>query len=275
MNSFKRHPAWILAALFVCTSAIAEETPPESPFSGDVTLISDYVYRGMTQTWGKPALQGSLNYNHASGFFAGVWMSTVSDKNFADGFVEIDLSAGYEGVINDDWSYGVGALHVMYPGANYQKTLPVGTYPSQKYDMSEVNASVTYKWLTLEYNRTITDVLGFNQKTGYTGRTKGSSYYNLSAALPLPHEYELGLHVGYQDLKPSLAIPSVSGSTDPDYVDVSISLSKPIWENVTGTLTLWHNFNDDLFVNIPSATDPADTLTLDDSWITFALSAEF
>jgi len=177
-------------------------------------------------------------------------------------------------VINEDWSYSLGALRVLYPGANYDKTKPAGS-PRQRYDMSELSASLTYKVVTLEYSQAITDVLGFNASTGYTGSTKGSSYIDLSAAIPLANEYELGLHVGYQNIKPDMSFPSVSGSTNPDYVDVSVSLSKPLWKNVKGTVTLWHNFNDDLFVDLPSAKDPADTRTLDDSWITFSLSASF
>jgi uncharacterized protein (TIGR02001 family) len=55
-----------------------------SPYSANITLASQYVSRGFQQTWGKPAIQGGLDYNHPNGFYAGTWASTVSDHFIRD-----------------------------------------------------------------------------------------------------------------------------------------------------------------------------------------------
>lgn len=55
------------------TSALTEE----SPFSSNINLVSNYLYRGISLTGGKPAIQGGSDYERA-GFYAGFWGSNVS-----------------------------------------------------------------------------------------------------------------------------------------------------------------------------------------------------
>ena len=50
--------------------------PPLLKLSGGATLISDYRFRGLTQTHGNTAVQGTLNVNSKYGFYVGVWAST-------------------------------------------------------------------------------------------------------------------------------------------------------------------------------------------------------
>src|SRR5690349_701525 len=80
----------VAAALSVPGWASAQQAAPaeaKSPhtFTGNMTIISDYRFRGISQTFGKPAIQGGIDYSHASGFYLGNWNSNVSD------------SAGYPG----------------------------------------------------------------------------------------------------------------------------------------------------------------------------------
>src|SRR5450759_3397136 len=62
------------------TAPAAEPAKPASPhtFTGNVGLVSQYVFRGLSQTNGDPALQGGADYSHASGFYAGTWLSNIS-----------------------------------------------------------------------------------------------------------------------------------------------------------------------------------------------------
>jgi len=43
----------------------------ESPITANVTLTSDYLYRGISQTSGGPAIQGGFDYVSESGFYVG------------------------------------------------------------------------------------------------------------------------------------------------------------------------------------------------------------
>jgi len=69
----------ILAALAVPSLAMAADAPA-SPHTvtANVGLTSDYIFRGISQTSGNPAIQGGIDYAHSSGFYAGVWGSNIS-----------------------------------------------------------------------------------------------------------------------------------------------------------------------------------------------------
>ena len=62
----------LLALGLLSASAVHAET------SGTLTLTSDYLFRGITQTNEKPALQGGIEWAHDSGFYAGAWGSSIS-----------------------------------------------------------------------------------------------------------------------------------------------------------------------------------------------------
>ena len=54
------------------------DTAPASPFSSNVSLTTNYLYRGISQTGGKPAVQGGFDYAGASGLYIGAWGSNIS-----------------------------------------------------------------------------------------------------------------------------------------------------------------------------------------------------
>src|SRR5512140_3616978 len=62
------------------TAAPAAASAPASPHTvtGNVGITSQYVFRGLTQTDGKPAVQGGFDYAHSSGLYAGTWLSNIS-----------------------------------------------------------------------------------------------------------------------------------------------------------------------------------------------------
>ena len=77
----------IVASVIALVSlpAFAEDAPkppepPKAPYtlSANVFLVSDYLFRGITQTWGKPAIQGGFDFVHDSGIYLGTWASNVS-----------------------------------------------------------------------------------------------------------------------------------------------------------------------------------------------------
>ena len=88
--------AAVAAALTVPTLAAAQTpAPAPSPFTGNISLVSDYRFRGITQTFEEPALQGGVDYAHASGLYLGNWNSNVSPgAGFPGGNLEMDFYGG-------------------------------------------------------------------------------------------------------------------------------------------------------------------------------------
>ena len=114
----------VLGALVVpMTSVLAEEAPAaeaasEFSYSANVGLYSDYIFRGYTQTQNNPALQGGMDVEHSSGFYAGTWASNVewtTQGTMNENSLEVDVYGGYAlelaGVGVD-----VGVLQYLYPG---------------------------------------------------------------------------------------------------------------------------------------------------------------
>src|SRR5690606_19347872 len=115
----RRAPRTALALLL--GACIAAATPARAGTSGSIALTSDYLFRGVTQTGGNPALQGGVTWNHESGFYAGGWGSSIgwlSDAAPAvSSQVELDGFIGHAGTFGDSGvGYGVGANYYWYPG---------------------------------------------------------------------------------------------------------------------------------------------------------------
>lgn len=95
--------------------------------SGNVTLASDYPFRGWSQTSRDPAIQGGFDAGFESGFYVGTWASNVNFGANDQGEVasmEWDFYVGWSGEITDGIEFDVQAIHFQYPGdtsLNYQE----------------------------------------------------------------------------------------------------------------------------------------------------------
>lgn len=88
----------------------------EGEFSGNVTIASDYVFRGISQTEGEPAIQGGFDYTNGI-FYAGTWASNVSGSTISSGGIEMDLYAGLTPTTGPvSWDFGI--IGYYYPGAD-------------------------------------------------------------------------------------------------------------------------------------------------------------
>jgi uncharacterized protein (TIGR02001 family) len=118
--------AALLLALGANTAFAADQATSEHQISGNIAVVSSYNVRGLTNVPDndKATIQGGLDYSHASGFYAGYWGSTlgysltdydpiVGDYTGRDSF-EHDFYLGYNGSINEDWGYNVGAVYYYY-----------------------------------------------------------------------------------------------------------------------------------------------------------------
>ena len=234
--------------------AKAPEPPkPSYTLTANVFLVSDYFFRGLTQTWGKPAIQGGADWVHESGAYLGTWASNVSGNQFAGGSMEWDFYGGYNYKINDDVTVGAGLYYYYYPGANFNNaaSAPPG---SQLYNTLEVNASASWKWLTFKVNYALTDYFGGSTVTGFADDTKGTYYLQLDGSYPLPQVEGLSLvgHVGYTHYSHDLAAPVNNCCTDPSYWDWKFGVSY-VWKDgwTVGAYYVGTN-NTDYYNNTPS-----------------------
>jgi uncharacterized protein (TIGR02001 family) len=170
-------------------------------FTGSFGFISDYTFRGVSQTEEHPALQGNFDWGHEKGYYLGVWGSNV---NFADGDqanIEVDYYAGiareYYGV-----TFDVGGVYYAYPGANEDLELDYFEYKfGLSYELPMVGVSTT--------------VFYTPENTGSSGN---ATYITFDAEAPLAQGIGLTAHIGHQWLTDE------GTATRPDYVDWSIGL---------------------------------------------------
>ena len=104
-------------ALMFCPGFLASAADAADP-SFYATLTSDYVYRGVTYSDGHPAVQLGADISFASGFYAGIWGSTVDIANgpTRQRDTQVNFYGGYELEINRHWSLGAGMVAYTYPG---------------------------------------------------------------------------------------------------------------------------------------------------------------
>jgi len=189
----------ILTALAVPGVAMAADAPP---VTGNVSLVSDYLYRGISQTAGKPAIQGGFDYAHPSGFYAGAWGSSISwlsDAGASTGSgMELDTYLGFKNGFATDFSYDVGFLRYNYDAVfNNDANSPTGSgFPSA--DTNEIYGLIGWKWITAKYSYATSNLFGFTDSSG-------SGYFDLSASYSPEDFYGIafGAHVGRQTIKHS------------------------------------------------------------------------
>lgn len=68
----------IILLSYLVPACYGEEVPDSNVFGGNVGVVNNYVFRGITQTLFKPAIQGGFDYSHESGFYAGNWNSSIT-----------------------------------------------------------------------------------------------------------------------------------------------------------------------------------------------------
>jgi uncharacterized protein (TIGR02001 family) len=187
------------AAAAVLGSAVPAVSYADVAFN--VGAVTDYRYRGISQTRVKPALQGGIDYSNG-GFYLGTWASTIKwvKDGGGDSDVEIDLYGGYKGSLTKEVGYDVGVLTYIYPDNGF----------SPSADTTEIYGALTFGPATLKYSHAVTNLFGFPD-------SKNSYYLDLSASFELGGGWMLSPHVGYQKVK------NVSGAS---YTDYSLAVSK-------------------------------------------------
>lgn len=164
-------------------------TQTEAPaWSFNAGVVSDYRYRGISQTALRPALQAGADLALPGGWYAGGWASTL--RWIADsapglrGPLEIDLYAGRRTTVGP-LGLDLGVLQYWYPGANLQRL------SGERADTTEVYGGVSAGPVTVKVSHSLTPLFG-------TPNSRGSGYLDLTATLPLADGWSLAPHLGAQ-----------------------------------------------------------------------------
>jgi len=203
------------ASLLASSAAVAQAAAPESSLSFNAGVVTDYRYRGISQSRLKPAVQGGLDYADKSGFYVGAWGSTIKwikDSGATDGSVELDLYGGYKGSAGPV-AYDLGVLRYEYVGNK-------GYTPNP--NTTEIYGAVTAGVFTVKYSHALTNTFG-------NTNSKNSNYIDLSATLDLGNGLSLVPHAGKQKIKgPNQALCS--------YSDYSVTLGKDLGKGLSASL---------------------------------------
>jgi uncharacterized protein (TIGR02001 family) len=107
----------VALATAIATPALADDDGLGLTINGSATVVSDYRFRGISQTNRKFAVQGSLTVSHESGFYVSAWGSSIDDYVAFGSDQEIDLIAGYKKTFSGVTVDG-GVLYYYYPGSS-------------------------------------------------------------------------------------------------------------------------------------------------------------
>jgi uncharacterized protein (TIGR02001 family) len=231
----------VLAATAGPTIAFADDAPAASPITYNIGAVSDYRYRGISQSKLKPALQGGIDYANGP-IYVGTWASTigwVKDSMVAynranagnPGFVPVDekgapvewdVYGGTKGdIIKDTLTYDVGVLAYIYLG---QKFHDIGW---SNPDTGEFYGALTYGVFTAKVSVSATPLFGIP-------KSKGSQYYDLSANFDLGSGFTLTPDIAYQNVAGSYA--KDNGLKTYSYGAYSATLGKDFGKGLSASL---------------------------------------
>ncbi len=203
--SFAGRVRWRCLIVAALLAVVTPACRADGPWSASVGVTTDYVLRGVSQSYGGAALQGAVNYQSLAGWFAGAWASNVDPYPFYANAAEVNLYAGYDWALGRDWSARASLTHYLY-------ALDPRRRP---YDYDEVSLTVGYQdrlAATISYqpNSIRYATLGYR-------RNKPSSSYELSGRWPLRWSLSVTGGVGYYDLTHLYGVGYWSGSVGVGY----------------------------------------------------------
>jgi len=200
--------------------AAAAASTPNWTVTGNATLISDYRFRGFTQTNYGPAFQGGFDVAHASGFYLGNWNSNVAQALYAGASLESDFYGGFKGELMKDLGYDVGILHYMY--ARSGKGAAFSSLP--KIDNTEIYGGLTYGPFSGKLFYATGDYFKTAALAGAQFKTDRSTYLDLSYSQEFSG-VTLGVHYGLLSLRNSQQPQLLQAK---DIADPQLPLSKTV-----------------------------------------------
>ncbi|SMC82825.1 TorF family putative porin [Novosphingobium sp. B1] len=226
-----------VAFALLATPAFAQEETKPITVSGSAALVSDYRFRGVSQSDRAMAVQAGATIAHESGLYVGTWASNLSGwGTFGGSNTELDLIGGYKKDFNGV-TLDVGLTWYMYPGGA-DKTDFAEPYVKVSGTAGPVSllAGVAYapkqealgKW----YNSGAAYATGVPNNPG----AKDDNLYiwtDMSTGIP-DTGLTLHAHVGYSDGNPGLGPNGTSVAPTGKYLDWNIGADYAIGPVVLG-----------------------------------------
>ena len=217
----------LIAAVALAAAGAGMPSTSYADVAFNVGAVSDYRYRGISQTRLKPALQGGVDYTQG-GLYLGAWASTIKwvkdtgrilavDTGNAN--LELDLYGGYKGEIVKDVGYDVGVLVYVYPGNKLGDTSPA----FKNANTTEIYGALTYGPATLKYSHAVTNLFG-------NPDSKNSFYVDASATFDV-QGFSVTPHIGYQKVKGPYDDPAT-------YTDYSLTVAKEVSKGLVVSLAV-------------------------------------
>lgn len=186
--------------------------------NGTMALVSNYLFRGISQTENNPALQGGLTYALPIGLYASVWGSNVKFEEESDANLELDNVVGFKGTtLKDELEYDISLQRYNYPGAN---------------QMAYNELITLLKYYIFQFT------LGYSGNAYNTHQT--GIYYNGAIIYDIPAAYLLKIeNVSIQAAMGHYSLPRAAGNSYNDYL---LSLNKKFNDTYSIAL-LWTSTN--------------------------------
>ena len=157
----------LLAGMAMAGAAAAHAGVTATP-----AVVSDYDFRGISQSAAAPALQGSVDFATGA-FHADAWASTIEWGPAYKGSVELDLQADYTFGSDDFFKTQIGVVDYTYPSMSDQNTVEPWVTFSKKW--FSASAHYTSDWFNLG----------------------NAWYFEGNAAIPVGESgYTVGVHLG-------------------------------------------------------------------------------
>ena len=177
---------WISAFVLTSTAPLATADDDTGAVVGGLTLTSDYLFRGVSQTLGEPAVQVYVGAETDSGLYGYVWISNVDfapDGEPDDGArYEINAALGFAADLSDRWSIDTTLVRYLFPG-----------------NAADVSYDYTELLVTLGYAERVAATVGHSDRV--FGADAGGTFYALTLDQEWAAGFSLAARGGYYDLR--------------------------------------------------------------------------
>ena len=223
-----------LAALTLVSGAVFAQAAPATTLTYNAGVVTDYRYRGITQSRNEAAVQGGVDYAHKSGFYVGAWASTIkwiADYSYSGGTktgtdtsgnLELDVYGGYKFDLTKDVTMDVGYLRYQYLGNNLEATRTnVNASSYNNANTNEIYTAITMGPITAKYSYSMGDLFGYID-------SKGSGYLDLSANFEVIPTWTVTPHFGRQTV--------TAAAYNASYNDMSLTVTKDLGKGLSASL---------------------------------------
>jgi uncharacterized protein (TIGR02001 family) len=192
----------------------------------NIGVVNNYLYRGITQTRGEPAVQGGLDYAHKSGLYVGAWASSIKwieDNSTTTvgvtGPTELDIYGGYKFDLAPNTTMDLGFLRYEY----LNNTLVKNTAYSNA-NTDELYVGLSTPLFNVKFSYAMSNLFGQRSSTAGANST-GATYTEFSREFDLGSGYKLTPKAGMTSMNSK--VTDANGATT-SYNDYSLTLTKDL-----------------------------------------------